>query len=68
MHTLCPKCGKRLEQSGEITLTADGPEQIFPVFQCDDCPMTFEVEGQPFQGVYTFVLDEEGRPFDPPLL
>ena len=62
----CPKCGRLLQQTGEATLTVDGQERLCPVFQCDDCPMPFEFDGETFEGVYTFALDPDGRPFIPP--
>jgi hypothetical protein len=58
----CPKCGRTLEQSGEVTAGGHGP---FPVFQCDDCIVDADVFGETFPVAYTFALDEQGRVFDP---
>jgi hypothetical protein len=57
----CPKCGRRLRRSGEVTVEG----AAFPVFQCDECIMPWTVEGEVFDTAYTFAVDAEGQPFDP---
>ena len=57
----CPKCGRLLEQSGEIAVESG----VFPVYQCDACIQTELIEGQPFAVAYTFCLDAAGTPFNP---
>ena len=57
----CPKCGRTLRRSGEVTI--EGAD--FPVFQCDECMAPWEVEGQVFDTAFTFAVDAAGKPFDP---
>ena len=57
----CPKCGRRLERSGEIQF--DGI--AYPVFQCDECLVETEMFGEPIEVALTFAVNEDGRPFDP---
>ncbi len=57
----CPKCGRRLQRSGEVEVEG----ATFPVFQCDECIVPWEVEGEVFDTAFTFAVDAEGKPFDP---
>lgn len=57
----CPKCGRRLEESGEIAWEG----RACPVFQCDECLVRATMFGEPFEVALTFAVDEEGRAFDP---
>ncbi len=55
----CPKCGKRLDASGVVTVNG-GPD--LPVYQCDTCTRVVPVFGEV---AVTFCVDENGRAFDP---
>jgi hypothetical protein len=59
----CPKCGRLLKQSGEVTVMPAG--KVIPTFQCDECLVTADFCGEPFEMALTFALDESGQPFDP---
>ena len=58
----CPKCGCRLERSGELTL--DGQPVPLAIFQCDDCVESVEVEGEPFDMALTFAVTGDGQLLD----
>lgn len=58
----CPKCGRRLQQSGE--LVAEG--RTYPSFQCDECIVEAVMFGEPIELALTFWLDEAGRVQYPP--
>ena len=54
----CPKCGRILQQDGEVS----GNGVTYPMFQCDECV----VEDKTFGEVaLTFMLDENNKPFNP---
>lgn len=57
----CPKCGRLLVPSGELTIG----DAVLPVYQCDECLLTRDVMGRPFELALTFTLDANGRPADP---
>ena len=57
----CPKCGRKLRASG--VLDFDGRE--LPTYQCDECLRVVEFLGERQEVALTFVLGEDGRPFDP---
>jgi hypothetical protein len=57
----CPGCRRSLEPTGEIDM--DG--QKLTVYQCDDCVVSWKLEGQEFPAALTFAIDEDGRMFDP---
>jgi hypothetical protein len=57
----CPRCGRRLIRSGEVEVEGTA----FPVFQCDECVIPWEVEGETFDTAFTFAVDAQGKPFDP---
>lgn len=57
----CPKCGRRLVQSGELVID----ETTHPTFQCDECLMPVDFMGEKTEVALTFALDPEDQPFDP---
>ena len=57
----CPKCGRTLIQSGDLTVDAS----VLPVFQCDECLVTAEVMGEPMELALTFAIGADGHAFDP---
>lgn len=58
----CPKCGRFLEQSGELTLPSG---KSHPVYQCDDCTTIAEALGIKAEVALTFYVDENGRAQNP---
>jgi hypothetical protein len=60
-HFPCPKCGRRLEKSGEI----EHEGNFCPVFQCDECLVAVSMFGEPIEVALTFAVDDQGRAFDP---
>jgi len=59
--TSCPKCGRRLQASGELIIEGES----VPTFQCDECLRVVEFLGQRQELALTFCLDAAGRAFDP---
>jgi len=59
----CPKCGRVLKQSGEISV-GDSPA-LLPVFQCDECLVDVEIFGETTEAALTFCIGADGQPFDP---
>jgi hypothetical protein len=57
----CPKCNRNLGASGVVTI---GGKQL-PTFQCDECLMKVNFDGEEMELALTFMLDENGQPFDP---
>ena len=57
----CPKCGRSLEPTGEVSLNG-GP--ALPVYQCDDCVTIAEAGGMKAEVALTFIV-KDGRAFDP---
>lgn len=57
----CPKCGRSLKSSGELTVG----DAVFPTFDCDECIMTVDVAGEPMELPLTFAVNSSGQPFDP---
>ena len=55
----CPGCGELLLQTGEVVI--DGRVTL-PTFQCDRCVVTRPMFGEM---ALTFMLGEDGKPFDP---
>ena len=58
----CPKCGRVLEPSGEVSLSGGA---TFPVFQCDDCVVEVTFLGETTLVALTFAIGPDGKPFDP---
>jgi hypothetical protein len=50
-----------LSASGVVTMG----EQTLPTFQCDVCKMNVEFMGERMELPVTFLVDENGQPFDP---
>ena len=57
----CPKCGRALFPDGVLEV---GGVSV-PLFQCDDCLVEREFCGSMIKSLLTFVLDPDGRPYDP---
>src|SRR5262245_60895338 len=57
----CPKCGRTLEQSGEVVVH----NVTLPIFQCDECIVVTDFMGEPFELALTFAVGQDGKPFDP---
>jgi ribosomal protein L37AE/L43A len=57
----CPKCGRTLQQSGELSVEAVS----VPTFQCDECLMTIDFSGETMEVALTFAVDAAGNAFDP---
>lgn len=58
----CPRCGRSLEQSGEVM---DAGGQVLAVFQCDECLRRVDFMGERMEVALTFAVDSSGRAFDP---
>lgn len=58
----CPKCGRYLDASGEMSIDGKRPR---PVYQCDECLVTREALGMKAEVALTFCVDTAGRAFDP---
>jgi hypothetical protein len=58
----CPRCGRPLARSGEVTDPARGP---CSVFQCDECLAVVPMYGEDVEVALTFAVDGDGRAFDP---
>ena len=56
----CPKCNRRIAQSGELTIEG----RSLAVFQCDECLETTRLMGVPVEVALTFAIDEDGQEFD----
>lgn len=56
----CPKCGRQLHKSGEVSF--DG--QMFPTFSCDECLDHVDFAGERLELPLTFCVDRDRRPFD----
>lgn len=54
----CPRCGLRCEKCGE----ARDDEQVYDVFQCDECTVDVDMEGEVFVGALTFCIRPDGSP------
>jgi hypothetical protein len=61
----CPKCGRNLKQSGEVSIPETG--KVFPSYQCDECIMTLPVGGEEMELPLTFLVNGNGVPFNPSL-
>lgn len=57
----CPKCGRSLQPSGEIT---DETGATYPTYQCDECIKVADVFGKKMELHLTFMV-KDGQPFDP---
>jgi transcription elongation factor Elf1 len=56
----CPKCGRLLEQSGEVSIG----KITLPTFQCDECLVNQEIMGEKMEMALTFALGPDGKVFD----
>ena len=52
----CPKCQRPLQQSGEVELD----DEIFPVYQCDECLMQADFGGEKIEIAFTFAVAPDG--------
>lgn len=57
----CPKCGRPIQQSGAVSVGQD----VFPVFQCDECLVSTNMMGADVEVALTFAVDATGKAFDP---
>lgn len=57
----CPKCGRSLQPSGELTVD-EGSVTNFPTYQCDECLVPRDVFGTMMDLPLTFYLDANGKP------
>lgn len=57
----CPKCGRTLEQSGELIVG----NVVLATFQCDECLMTVDFAGETMEVALTFARRTDGTIFDP---
>jgi hypothetical protein len=53
-----------LEKSGEIDV--DG--QLYDCYQCEDCTLPWEFDGETFETALTFAVDASGRCCNPETL
>lgn len=57
----CPKCQAELEPIGQL----DYDGQSLPVFQCEVCTVSWDVEGESFPAALTFAVTPNGDLIDP---
>ena len=57
----CPKCGRRLQACGELTIGAE----VFACYQCDECLVTVEMFGERHEAALSFCVGADGKAFDP---
>jgi uncharacterized Zn finger protein len=57
----CPKCGRTLQPSGEIT---DETGDTMLTYQCDECVKVVDVFGTPMELHLTFAV-RDGQAIDP---
>jgi hypothetical protein len=58
---LCPSCRRPLLPSGEVEIAG----QCLAVYQCDDCVVDWEFDGEIFPAALTFALTEDGNMLNP---
>lgn len=58
----CPKCGRPLSASGELTV---GDSLGVPTYQCDECLVDVDFAGETLSVALTFAVGPDGQPFDP---
>jgi len=56
----CPKCHAPVNQSGDLDV--DGAK--LAVYQCDECTVPWEIDGQTFPTALTFAVDQHGTYLD----
>jgi hypothetical protein len=57
----CPKCGRSLEQSGELVVAG----VVLATYQCDECLMNVDFGGEVIEVALTFCRRADGTLFDP---
>lgn len=61
----CPKCGRQLKQSGELSVSTDGGDVFMPTFQCDECLVNVDFAGEQVEIALTFCRRPDGKLIDP---
>ena len=59
----CPKCNRTLRRNGQVDV--EGQAAPLDVFQCDECLVPWNVDGQQFDTALTFAVDRHGQVLDP---